>query len=97
MKCYMIGYDLNKPGQDYKDLIEAIKRLADEWCHDLDSTWFVVTDMSAVEIRNYLSPYLDSSDKLIVAKLAGEAAWVGFSAEVTEWLKSALTRVAAWT
>lgn len=28
MKSYMIGYDLNKKGQDYKALIEEIKNLA---------------------------------------------------------------------
>jgi hypothetical protein len=36
MKTFLIGYDLNKTGQDYKDLIKAIKLLG-AWWHHLDS------------------------------------------------------------
>ena len=46
MATYMIGYDLNRPGQDYPALIDAIKRLG-TWWHHLDSTWIVVTDQKA--------------------------------------------------
>lgn len=36
----LVGYDLNRPHQDYGDLIDAIKALG-TWWHCLDSTWIV--------------------------------------------------------
>ena len=50
MKSYLIGYDLNKTGQDYKTLIEQIKELG-SWWHHLDSTWIIKSDLTAVQIR----------------------------------------------
>jgi hypothetical protein len=87
---YMIGYDLNKPGQDYKDLIEAIKQVGSMWWHCLDSTWIVKTDKSAKEIRDELKPHIDASDELLVAKLSGEGAWTGFDTDCSTWLKNNL-------
>lgn len=85
MKSYMIGYDLNRPGQDYESLIEAIKGL-DDWWHCLDSTWIVRSSLTVVQIRDLLSPHIDSNDELLVALLSGEAAWTGFDDECASWL-----------
>ena len=90
MATYMIGYDLNKPGQDYDDLIDAIKNIGSNWWHCLDSTWIVVTDKSAVTIRDQLSPHIDRNDELLVARLTGEAAWTGFDDKCSNWLKNNL-------
>ena len=54
MKSYLIGYDLNKQGQDYETLIEHIKKLG-TWWHCLDSTWIIKTDKSASDIRDALT------------------------------------------
>jgi hypothetical protein len=40
MGTLLIGYDLDKPGQDYSNLVAEIKRLG-AWWHNLDSTWLV--------------------------------------------------------
>jgi hypothetical protein len=90
MKTYMIGYDLNKPGKDYDGLIEAIKAMFDTWWHHLDSTWLVRTDLSAVDIRDALKAYLDSSDELLVSRISPDAAWTGFSSRGSSWLKDNL-------
>lgn len=90
MKVYLIGYDLDKPGQDYSNLIEAIKGLGASWWHCLDSTWLVKCNYTAVQIRDYLQSHIDSSDKLLVADLAGNAAWTGFNNECSAWLKNNL-------
>jgi hypothetical protein len=91
MKTYLIGYDLNRPRRedDYPKLIEAIKALG-TWWHNLDSTWIVKSDKSAVEIRDMLKPHVDSGDELLVAGLSGEGAWVGFSDKGSSWLKDNL-------
>lgn len=82
----MIGYDLNSPGQDYASLIEAIEGLSGTRWHCLDSTWLIKTDLTSVQIRDRLLPHIDKSDELLVARLAGEAAWYGFNQECADWL-----------
>ena len=82
---YEISYDLNKPKQNYPKLYEAIKSFGN-WCHPLDSTWFVVSSLSALDIANKLWAQMDSNDSLIVARVSS-AAWVGLSKEVADWLK----------
>jgi hypothetical protein len=90
MATYLISYDLNRPGQDYADLLEAIKGLGGAWWHYLDSTWIVKHDGPAKVIRNALRPHIDSNDELLVVKLSGEGAWAGFSEKASEWLKGKL-------
>lgn len=86
---YEISYDLNRPGKDYPDLYAAIKNLG-SWCHPVDSTWFIVTDLSANTIANKLKLVMDKSDALIVVQVSGQAAWFGLSDEVNAWLKKHL-------
>ena len=88
MKTYLIGYDLNKSGQDYKELIDKIKSTFTYWWHHLDSTWIVKSNLTAVQIRDLLIPYIDSNDELLVVSLTGESAWEGFNDAGSKWLKS---------
>ena len=89
MKTYLIGYDLNAPGQDYAELIKTIKSFK-AWCHCLDSTWIVRSSLDAAQVRDKLLKQLDSNDELIVVDLVGNGAWYGFTTKVTKWLKSNL-------
>lgn len=88
-KTYIIGYDLMRPGQSYDSLFEAIKSYRTHW-HMLDSTWLIRTARSAAEVRDHLMQHIDGNDKLIVARLSGEAAWYGFSDDGSNWLKQQL-------
>lgn len=65
---YLITYDLNKTGQDYKSLYEAIKSLG-SWAHYLDSTWFVDTCSSPESIRDTLMKSMDSNDSLFISRI----------------------------
>ena len=89
MKSYLIGYDLNRPIQNYAGLIDRLKRYPN-WWHHLDSTWVVKTNDSAAQIRNTLMPLIDSNDELLVAGLTGEGAWIGFNTSGSTWLKAHL-------
>jgi hypothetical protein len=89
MNTYLIGYDLDKPGQVYKDLIDKIKSFG-TWWHCLDSTWLIKSSLSAKAIRDTLNTIIDNNDKLLVARLSGEAAWTGFIADCSDWLKNNL-------
>jgi hypothetical protein len=88
---FAIGYDLHpSKGETYDELIEAIKQVGSSWWHYLDSTWVVVSNKTAVQIRDFLTPHLKSDDQLLVARLSGEAAWIGFNDNGSSWLKSNL-------
>lgn len=89
MKTFLIGYDLNQAGQDYNTLIEKIKDLG-TWWHCLDSTWIIKSNSTAVDIRDHLRQFIDGNDEILVVKLTGDAAWYGFSAEGSNWLKQNL-------
>lgn len=90
MNTILIGYDLNKKGQDYDDLIEKIKSLG-AWWHHLDSTWIVKTSHSASSVRDVLGSLIDSNDELLVINITGDsAAWKGFNERGSKWLKDNL-------
>ncbi len=89
MNTILIGYDLNKTGQDYSTLIEKIKTFA-TWWHHLDSTWIVKTDLTCVQVRDILKSLIDSNDELLVVKLTSEGAWCGFNEKGSKWLKDNL-------
>ncbi|RNI20737.1 SinR family protein [Flexivirga caeni] len=87
MNTILIGYDLNRQGQDYDDLIASIKALG-SWWHHLDSTWLVKTSSSAKEVRDRLARHIDSNDELLVINVSGDAvAWRGFNERGSKWLK----------
>ena len=89
-KSILIGYDLNNPRQnnDYKDLIEKIKTLSATRWHCLDSTWIIKSDATCVQVRDALTPFLDSGDELLVVELTGSGAWKGFDDNCSKWLKN---------
>jgi hypothetical protein len=87
MANVLIGYDLNKTGQDYTKLIEKIRALFPTWWHCLDSTWIVQTSLTTVQVRDALLPLIDSNDELLVVALAkGDGAWYGFDTVCNDWL-----------
>lgn len=90
MASYLISYDLNQPGQEYGELIDAIKNVGSAWWHYLDSTWIVLHNGPSTTIRDALIPKIDSGDELLVVRLTGEGAWTGFSNKASDWLKKNL-------
>ena len=86
MKSFLITYDLCRPGQDYPNLIEAIKRNVMSWAHPQLSVWIVKSTSTAVAIRDGLLPYLDRNDKLLVWELGSDGAWSNLGQEISNWL-----------
>jgi hypothetical protein len=89
MSTFLIGYDLNKTGKDYKALTDEIKKLG-AWWHHLDSTWLVISSLTASQIRDKLKPFIDSDDELLVVLSSGVGAWTGFNQSGSDWLKNNL-------
>jgi hypothetical protein len=88
MACYIVTYELKQPRRDYVDFIHAIKSYA-EWAQLLDTTWAIVTDNSAEEIRDHLWELLDASDGLFVVEAGSDAAWQDVRCDNT-WLRDHL-------
>ncbi len=74
MSSKIICYDLCAPGRNYDELYKTLKSY-DVWAHVTESTWFVKTSESCVQVRNNLLSKMDNNDRLFVAELTGEAAW----------------------
>jgi len=89
MPVYIVNYDLNKLGQNYDCITKKLENYS-HW-HMQGSGWIIITNASASDIRDNLKPCLDPNDELFVAKLSGEAAWAGYSSDVTKWLKGVLS------
>jgi hypothetical protein len=86
MRTFLVGYDLNRPGQDYAALIAKLKSYGTYW-HYLDSTWLIRAEGSAVDIRDALMSLIDATDELIVVDVTGDAAaWVGFDKRAADWI-----------
>jgi hypothetical protein len=94
MATYLICYDINKEGAAYsaanKTLTDRIRKLFNIYWHHLDSTWIVVTDMKASQIRDDLMNYMDSDDELLIVKSAHVGSWRGFKGRASTWLKDYL-------
>ncbi|MEK6328465.1 MAG: SinR family protein [Actinomycetota bacterium] len=88
MSTLLVGYDLNRPGQDYANLIERIKQIG-VWWHHLDSTWLVKTGLTPAQLRDDLKRYVDSGDELLVLDVTG-AAWAGTGFDSYDWLHNKL-------
>ena len=57
-KRYFITYDLNKAGQDYENVIQAIKSASDG-----------ANYQSAQEVSDKITKYLDRNDSLLVIEV----------------------------
>ena len=82
--CFIVCYDLCQPGRNYDELYAALKNFHN-WGKLTESTWAVVSQLTAVEIRDLLMRYIDSNDRLIVVKGGKSAAWNRMLAK-NQWL-----------
>lgn len=90
MATYLVGYDLNREGSNYsatnKALINLIKEEANGYWHHLDSSWIIVSEKTATQLRNKFKTVLDENDELLVIKVSAPAAWHGFKKTGSDWL-----------
>jgi hypothetical protein len=69
MAKYLVSYDLDEPGpQDYDRIIDAIQAVGG--IEVLRSQWVIVSDMTSVELLDYLWLFVDTeTDRMIVCEL----------------------------
>jgi hypothetical protein len=88
MPCYIVTYELKQPRRDYVEFIGAIKSYRD-WAQILDSTWAIVTEDSAVVVRDHLWGLVDPDDGIFVVEAGGDAAWEDVRCQ-NRWLRGHL-------
>ena len=86
---YIVSYDLIEPGQKYEELIELIKQDG-KWARLGGSAYLVVSDATAVELRERYKEALNGNDKLYVGRVSTPAAWYGMPESVSKWIKEEL-------
>lgn len=89
MTSYLVTFDLNRQGQNYTAINEAIQKYT-SWAKVATTSFVIKTSSSAKDIRDNLGSKIDSNDELLVVKLAGEGAWKGLSDRVSSWLRDNL-------
>lgn len=86
MAGYAVAYDLKKVGQNYNCLTAKLKSYPLNWRMQ-GSVWIIVTNETAAQIRDKLTPCLDGNDELMVLGLDGEAAWQGYGgSQLSPWM-----------
>lgn len=88
MTSFIVSYELKQPREHYVDLILALKSY-ERSAQILESTWAVVSDKTAAEIRDELWDLLDPDDGIFVLESAREAAWQDVRCE-NQWLRDYL-------
>ena len=70
MAVYMITYDLNSEGQNYDDVIKAIKDASTgAWCTYWKSSYLIKSNLSVQQVTDRITPHLDSNDRLLVIEV----------------------------
>jgi hypothetical protein len=86
-RLYIVTYDLSNPGRNYESLLKRIKTY-NGWARLGGSSYLIMTEQSATQIRDNLVQELDSNDKIYVGLMGNSAAWRGLGDEVSNWIKN---------
>lgn len=88
-KPYMISYDLNSPGQKYKEINTILRsdKVSTAYTKKLETTVLIRSNLSALEIIEELESSLDTSDRFIITEIlpSNYSGWLTDSD--WEWLK----------
>ena len=88
MASMIVEYDLCSPGRDYEELYKAIKSYP-IYAPITESTWYIKTDETCVQVRDKLKAHVDKNDRIFVVALSGVAAWRNILCD-SEYLKENL-------
>jgi len=70
MTLYMVSYDLNSPGQNYKSLYEKLESYPDI-LHPMESFWLISTTQTTQQIYENITQGIafDKNDRLLISKI----------------------------
>ena len=85
MAVFLVSYDLNKQGQNYTNLINAIKTY-DAYTKCLHSQWLISTNDNIDSVYVYLSNKIDTDDLLLISPIV-QPLYATLQSDVISWLK----------
>ena len=89
MPSYIVTFEL-KDSAVQPGLWEALKSYS-SYCPLNATSWAIMTDKKAIEIRDHLATKLGPDDRLFVIRSGSEGAWRNsYGKENDEWLKKNL-------
>jgi hypothetical protein len=86
MTVFIITYDLNRPGQNYPDLMAELKKL--EAHRALESFWLINLNNSAKEVVDHFKQFIDNNDAIWVSELVKGYHFVNAKSGTKEWLSN---------
>jgi hypothetical protein len=91
MAIYVIGYDLHpSEGENYDKLFAALEGIETGYRDCLESTRLVMTDKTAIQIRDEITQHIKPDDRILVMRYGEGAAWLGFKYECQTCLENNL-------
>lgn len=95
MNNLFISYDLKNPGQNYEQVIKAIKSLG-AWASVQYSLWYVSSAYSARQAAEIVHRAQDTNDSLIVIDTTNnDAVWYNVDQKVAQFMQQQWQRRAA--
>lgn len=64
---YLIAYDLHNPRETHSQLVGALRQKGAK--RILSSTWALQTTSSATQIRNWITQFLGTNDRLLISAI----------------------------
>ena len=89
MKAYIVTFEVEDEGR-IEELVESLRKYYG-YCPIHKGCWAILTEKSAVDIRDSLGEVLIEEDRIFVIKSGVESAWRNtYSKKHDEWLKREL-------
>jgi hypothetical protein len=89
MTCYIITFDVADASKQH--LLESRLMEYETYCPIHKNCWALLTEKTAVQVRDHLMEIISSPDKIFIIKSGLEAAWNDtYGPDNTTWLKDKL-------
>lgn len=86
---YIVTFEVNDSSR--KDLLKEKLKSYGVYCPIHDNCWAIVTEHTAVQVRDFVDAVLNSNDRIFVIRSGSEAAWRNtYGEKNSEWLKERL-------
>ena len=82
---YLVTYQCND-SERRRSLCEVLRGLSDNVWNAFEHVWVIESDEPATALRDRIKKNLAADEAVIVALLAGHAAWHGFERDSLDWL-----------
>lgn len=93
MNLLLVTFSLRDPNRDYSQFFVALRGNAIQWWHFIEQTCVVTTYLDINQLTNALSPYILTSDSLLVVKLEPHGFQGWLPKEAWDWFAKVSERI----